>query len=433
MGELEDLLSEMGRHGVRLFVEDGSLECLVPRRGITDELATRIRMRRDELERWVRSRTASQPETALRTMELTDAQRRLWFIHRLSPDAPGYHITGAVRLRRSVDVEALRRALAAVVLRHSSLRTTFREDDGMPFQVVHPDMEAGFEVCDLSAADDPVAAARDLCERAAATPFDLSRGPLVRVHLMRLASDDFVLMLAMHHIVSDGWSIGILTRELAERLGSSAAALDSPDPLQFVDYAGWHARHWGAGVRLDEALAYWREHLQGVDDAAVIPLDRDRDEAVVAPAGAHLLRVDTLVVARLRALARTADATLFMVMIAAVQVWIARCSGTADVCVGTAVANRPNQAFADVIGMFVNTLPLRGTVDEKIGFVDLLAEVRAICLAAFEREGTPFAKIVDAVKPRRRFGATPLFQVMAVLQEPVDMPAWAKATSFEFS
>jgi amino acid adenylation domain-containing protein len=361
-----------------------------------------------------------------RALPLSFAQERLWFLDRLQPGSAFYTIPAALRLEGELDVAALERALGQVVRRHEVLRTAFPEADGAPVQAVSPFAGFTLPVDDLSALDagerDAEAARRASDE--AARPFDLAAGPLFRARLLRLGDDAHVLLLSMHHTVSDGWSMGVLFRELsalyeAERGGEPALpAL----PVQYADYAVWQ-RGVLQGELLDRELAWWRERLTGAPALLELPTDHPR-QAVQTYRGAYeRVELPAALAARLRTLGRGEGATLFMVVLAAFQVLLGRYAGSDDVVVGTPVAGRTRGEVEDLVGLFANTLVLRTALDGDPSFRALLARVRAVTLGAYEHAEVPFEKLVEALHPERTLSHAPLFQVMFRLQEAGRAPA----------
>ncbi|MFE6775104.1 non-ribosomal peptide synthase/polyketide synthase [Streptomyces sp. NPDC057702] len=357
--------------------------------------------------------------TADRTgaLPLSPAQRRLWFLDRFEPGGTTYVTLSALRLRGTLDVGALGAALDGLVARHEPLRTTFADRDGRASQRVHPPHPVDLARADLSAtpAGEREAALEALLAREAGAPFDLARGPLLRAGLVRLAADEHVLTLAVHHIATDGWSATVLGRDVAELYAAALAGRPPrlPElPLSYVDFAAWQdARATAAD---EAALAYWRERLAGVAPLE-LPTDRPRP-AVRAGDGALLeFSLPATLTDRLREAGRRADATLYMTLLAACEVLFARWSGQEDIAVGTVSAGRERPELEHLVGMFVNTLVLRNRVRPDAPFTQLLGEVRATVLDAFAHQDVPFERLVEAVRPERDTSRTPLFQVMVAL------------------
>ncbi len=348
------------------------------------------------------------------------AQQRLWIIQQMEPASTAYNMPHALRLRGALDAGALERALDALRARHESLRTVFAVADGAPVQVVEPARPRPLEVEDLRALPEErreaAAAERALAE--VATPFDLARGPLLRARLLRLGAEEWELLLTLHHVVTDGWSAGILLRELsalyAAFAGGGEARLPAL-PVQYPDYAAWQ-RSWLAGAALERQLAYWREQLRGAPPLLELPVDRPRPP-VQSPRGAHRgLVVPGHTAAALRELARREGATLFMTLLAGWQALLGRWSGQDDVSVGTPIAGRTRTELEGLIGFFVNTLVLRADLSGAPSLRGLLARVRETTLGAYAHQDIPFEKLVEELQPERSMRHTPLFQVLFVLQ-----------------
>ncbi len=350
------------------------------------------------------------------------AQQRMWFLDQLEPGSPAYTIALAVRLLGGLDEAALRQALQTVVTRHESLRTTFADvdGDGRPHQVVAPRATADLPVTDLTGvpAAERESRAGALAAEAAAAPFDLARGPLLRVRLARLAAEDHVLLVSMHHIISDGWSLGVLVGELGEcyRAAVRGEKPDLPElPVQYPDYAVWQ-REWLEGERLAEEIAHWRSRLAGAPALLELPTDRPRP-AVQSFRGASVrFHWPVGLLERLRTLGRDREATLYMVLLAGFNALLARYSGGDDIVVGTPVAGRTRPELEGLIGLFVNTLALRTRLDDDPDFDTLLARVREVCLDAYSHQELPFERLVEALEPERSLSHSPLVQALFVLQ-----------------
>lgn len=354
-----------------------------------------------------------------RELPLSFGQQRLWFLHNFAPHSAEYNSVLPLRLLGELDVDALVAALTAIVDRHEILRTTYASGADGGVQIVHPPVPVALPLVDLSELTDAARAA-ELDNRLlaqTAMPFDLRRGPVLRVLLLRLAKQDHVLHLGMHHVVSDGWSMTVFIRELT---ACYAAALrgSTPDlpalPVQYADFASWQRRRF-VGRTADEDLAYWRRRLDGVP-ALELPTDRPRP-VVKTFTGAHeQLVVPAELTARLRQFGDRQDATLFTILVAATQVVLARYSGQTDIAVGTIVAGHNRAELEHLIGFFVNTVVLRSEVDENSSFADFVARVRETVLEAFVHAAAPFEQVVEMLRPQRDTSRTPLVQVMVVLQ-----------------
>ncbi len=344
------------------------------------------------------------------------AQQRLWFIDQLEGGSIAYHIPWVARLRGALNAKALQQALHALVQRHEALRTVFAEVDGELMQEILPEGAPVLRAFDLSACEE--AEVQRHKELEAQEAFDLRTGPLIRGRLLRVTAEEHVLMLTMHHIVSDGWSMGILLRELAAlyaaQLGGDGDPLE-PLPIQYADYAHWQ-RESLRGEAFDEQLAYWRRRLEGSAPRLELPLDRARP-AVWSYRGDNLVvALDTQLSAKLQAVAQRYGMTLFMVVYAAWAVLLSRLSGQRDVIIGTVVANRSRPELEGLIGFFVNTLALRIELDADRCVEELLGQVKELTLQAYAHQDIPFERLVEALQPQRSLNRNPLFQVMLAVQ-----------------
>jgi len=346
---------------------------------------------------------------------LSYAQERLWFVEQLTPGLAAYNVPLAVRLLGRLDRPALSAALRAVVSRHEALRTRFRTEDGRPVQVIAPDGDTGLPLPAIDLRSLPeTAREREVARLAAAeatAAFDLARGPLLRARLLWLGAAEHALLLTLHHIVSDRWSMGVLLGELADLYaGRPLAEL----PIQYADYAVWQREHLAGGV-LESQLAYWRERLAGLP-ALDLPLDRRRPARPGHRAGEVVTAISGELAAALRRLSLDAGATLFMTLLAAFLVVLSRFAGEEDVAVGTAVANRGRRELEGLIGFFVNTLVLRVSLAGEPSFQELLARVREATLGAYAHQELPFERLVEELRPSRDASRAPLVQVTFLLQ-----------------
>jgi amino acid adenylation domain-containing protein/non-ribosomal peptide synthase protein (TIGR01720 family) len=354
-------------------------------------------------------------------LELSFAQQRLWFLDQLEPGSATYNIPAAVRLAGGLDRPALAASFAEIVRRHEVLRTKFPVVDGQPAQVVSaPGWEAALPLIDLVAL--PPAArseeTRRLTEEAARSPFDLTRDPMLRVSLLSLAAEEHVALAVQHHIASDGWSLGVLARELAALYAAFTAGAPSPLPelaIQYADYAAWQRRLL-TGERLEAELAFWRQHLAGAPAALDLPTDRPRLPVASARGDSFELALGGETLARLGELSRRHGATLFMTLLAAFAALLERHTGQEDLIVGTPIAGRTRAETEALIGFFVNTLALRVDLSGSPDFLELLGRVRETALAAYAHQELPFERLVEELAPERGLSRPPLVQAILVLQ-----------------
>ncbi|HEU4882528.1 MAG TPA: amino acid adenylation domain-containing protein [Longimicrobium sp.] len=355
-----------------------------------------------------------------RPLPLSFAQERLWFIDRLEGGSAQYNIPAALRLTGALDAAALERALGEIVRRHESLRTIIREVDGGAVQVIAPFAGFALPIDDLSALD---AAARETEVRRRATedaarPFDLSAGPLFRAGLLRMAEEEHVLLLCIHHIVSDGWSSSVLLRELSALYAAYRDGGDSPLaelPVQYADFAVWQ-REQLTGEALNRQLSYWKERLAGAPALLELPTDRPRPAVQSHHGARERFDLPRALLDQLQALGRGEGATLYMVMLGAFQLLLGKYAGSDDVVVGSPIAGRTRREVEELIGFFVNTLVLRTDLGGDPSFREVLGRVREGTLGAYEHQEVPFERLVAELQPERSLSHAPLFQVMFALQ-----------------
>jgi amino acid adenylation domain-containing protein len=357
-------------------------------------------------------------------LPLSFAQERLWFIDRMEPGSAVYNTPGAWRLGGALDEAALERSLGEIVRRHEALRTVFADANGSPVQVIVPFGGFVLPVEDLSGLSEPdrEAVVRRRAREEARRAFDLATGPLFRASLLRLGTEEHVLLLSMHHIVSDGWSMGVLFRELSALYEADRDGAESPLAelaVQYADYAVWQ-REQLEGEVLERQLSYWRERLAGAPELLELPTDHPRPP-VQTYRGAHeQIELPLELLERLQALGRSEGATLYMTLLGAFQVLLSKYSGSADVVVGSPIAGRTRKEVEELIGFFVNTLVLRTDLSGDPGFREVLRRAREVTLGAYEHQEVPFERLVAELQPERSLSHTPLFQVMFTLQNAGD-------------
>ncbi|MEO7330659.1 MAG: amino acid adenylation domain-containing protein, partial [Minicystis sp.] len=370
---------------------------------------------------------------------LSFAEERLWFLSQLEPEDGSYLIPLALRLEGRLDVGALSRSLQEIVRRHEILRTSYVIEDGVPRAVTVDELVIALPLTGLGSLP---SSERELALRAALAealrrPFDLTQAPLVRADLFQLADDGHLLLVTMHHIVSDGWSMGIFDRELGALYAAFSAGEPSPLaelPLQYADVAIWQ-RGWLQGEALDRQLAYWKERLTGAGEPLALPLDRPRPPRPSPQGARRAMRLPASLGAALRELSRREGVTLFMTLLAAFELLLHRWSGQNDIRVGSPVGNRTRAETEGLIGFFVNTLVLRSTIDGEMSFRELLGQIKESCLGAYAHQDLPFERLVQALSPDRDPAQTPLVQVTFTLQNgpleaahPRDLPRRAVLT-----
>ncbi|HSO33700.1 MAG TPA: amino acid adenylation domain-containing protein, partial [Labilithrix sp.] len=342
------------------------------------------------------------------------AQSRLWFLDQYEREAATYNVPATMRLQGVVDADVLERVLKELVARHEALRTTFVASDGDPLQVIHPAMPVALQRLAVVTEDE----AKQAVEREVHTPFDLAKGPLVRMTLVSLREDLHLLVLNIHHIATDGWSTGILVSELTQLYEAFAQGKPSPLPppaLDYVDFAAWQ-RTWLAGDTLGHELKFWKQELAGAEAALELPTDFPRPATRANKGATVRFQLSEGVANGLRAICRREGVTPFMVVLAAYQAVLARWSGQRDIVVGTPIANRTTEELESIVGFFVNTLPMRSVIEPETSFAALVRRVKQSALSAYAHQHLPFEKLVEDLKVPRDLSRTPVFQVFFAMQ-----------------
>jgi hypothetical protein len=348
-------------------------------------------------------------------LPLSFAQQRLWFIDQLEPGSAFYNVPAAVRLTGELQVEALEQTFTEVVRRHEVLRTRFANVEGRAVQVIAEPGRIELPLMDLSklAADEREAEVRKSAKAEAEQPFDLSRGPLLRVKLLRLREQEHVVLLTMHHVVIDGWSMGVLVREIAALYEAFINGRPSPLeelPVQYADFAAWQ-RAYLQGEVLEQQLKYWRRQLAGAPTLLELPTDKPRPAIYSYRGATHKFVLPGGVSTSLQNLSREHGCTLFMTLLTAFKTLLYRYTQQEDILVGAAIANRNRSETEDLIGFFVNTLVLRTDLSGDPSFRQLLQRVKDTTIGAYVHQDMPFEKLVEEIQPERSLSHTPLFQV----------------------
>ena len=430
-----DFILRLNALGASLSLDGDNLLIKAPRGVLSPELREELKAHKADIHEILRRKALHQGSAGARPepgaaritraprkgdLPLSFAQQRLWFLDQLEPDNAFYTIPVALHLEGPLDVGALERSLQEIVRRHEALRTTFPAAGGQAQQRIAEGLNLPLPVVEVQAGPDEVqdAEVRRLAEEEARRPFSLAEGPLLRVTLLRRSERSHVLLLMMHHIISDGWSMGVLVRELRALYLAFVAGRPSPLPelpIQYADYAA-SQRQWLQGEVLEAQLAYWKQELAGAPPALELPTDRPRPAMQTyrgATCPVHLPRAlsDALV-----SLSRQQGATLFMTLLAAFQALLSRYTGQDDIVVGSPMAGRTRTETETLIGFFVNTLPLRADLSGDPPFRELVGRVREVTLRAHAHQDVPFERLVDEFQPERDPSRSPLFQAMFALQ-----------------
>ncbi|MDZ7319565.1 MAG: amino acid adenylation domain-containing protein, partial [candidate division KSB1 bacterium] len=351
------------------------------------------------------------------------AQQRLWFLDQFEPNSPFYNIPSAVRFKGQLNVAALEQSINEVVRRHETLRTTFTRINGKPMQVIHPFSWISIPVEDLRhlAVEEREAEAIRLAKLEARTPFNLTTGPLVRIKLIKLDERDHLVLFTMHHIISDGWSVGVLIREISILYNAfiNNQPVPLPElPIQYADFAVWQQEYL-TGEVLEKQLDYWKNQLNGrYGKLQILELPSDRPRPAIQTSNGDTVEVTFpgKLIDQLKVLSSQEGATFFMTLLAAFQTLLYRYTGLEDIAVGSPIANRNRPEIEDLIGFFVNTLVLRTNLAGDPTFRELLQRVKEVTLGAYSNQDIPFERLVELVQPERDMSHSPLFQVMFILQ-----------------
>jgi amino acid adenylation domain-containing protein len=368
-----------------------------------------------------RSKPITRRSAAGQPAPLSFAQQSLWLVDKLTPGQAGYHLPCALRLTGPLNHAALEQSIQEIARRHESLRTTFRIIEGQPRQMIAPVLRVPFDVADMQhlAEGEREERARQRIDAEMARPFDLEQGPLVRVTLLRLAENDALLVVIMHHTITDGWSKDILVSELTTLYAAFSTGQPSPLPelpIQYADYALWQ-RERLQGEQMERLLTYWKKQLSGAPEVLELPSDHPRP-AVYSFRGGYLpFQMPAALVEQLKTLSQQERSTLFMTLLAAFQTLLARYTGRDDIVVGSPIANRARAETEGLIGYLVNMLVLRATFTDHISFRDLLRQVRATALEAYAHQDMPIEKLVEVLQPQRSLSYNPLFQALFAVEK----------------
>ncbi|MGV0024746.1 amino acid adenylation domain-containing protein [Phormidesmis priestleyi] len=422
VAHLKSLDVQLLLEGEQTSLDKIRLRCTAPEGTLTSELRQELADRKAELVSYLRSQSSQLSQTILPTpgtvFPLSFAQQRLWFLAQLAPDNPFYNVSAAIRLTGTLDQKALERSFHEIVCRHAALRTTFETVDGQPVQVVK-DVSVKLSVVNLQtvAVSDRDSITQQLATTEAQHPFNLTIDSLLRVTLLQFAPTEAVLLLTMHHIVADGWSLGVLIRELAcfyTAFVEGRSPTLRPLPIQYADFACWQ-RNWLQGEVLEKQLAYWRRQLQALP-VLHLPSDRSRPAVPTYRGATYPLQLSPMLTEALEALSQQSKTSLFITLLAAFQTLLYRYTGQEDIAIGSPIANRHRSELEGLIGFFVNSLVMRSDLSGNPTFRDLLERVRNVALEAYDHQDLPFEKLVEELDPDRDLSRNPLFQVAFALQ-----------------
>nr|AEU11003.1 NpnC [Nostoc sp. 152] len=428
---------ELVRHLTDLSIDletDGNrLRCHAPEGALTPILQQEIAKRKTEIILFLQQAKQVKASHQLPIprvprndhLPLSFAQARLWFLYELEGASATYNMVGVLKLSGSLNVDALKQATGEILQRHEVLRTRFQQVDGIPVQVIDPNPIWNLPIVDLQQVSQPEAEAQRLATLEAQTPFDLSQSPLLRLTLLKLQPQEHLLLINIHHIVSDGWSNGIFIRELsilyaAFCTGEHSLGQFTPTPLpelpiQYADFAIWQ-RQWLSGDVLAAQLGYWKQQLAGAPPLLELPTDRPRPAVQTFKAAIERFQLDSKLTDQIRERSQKSGSTLFMTLLAGFVVLLFRYSGQTDLVVGSPIANRNRREIEGLIGFFVNTLALRFNLSQAPTFEALLAQVRQVTQEAYDHQDLPFEILVEQLQPERNLDRNPLVQVLFALQ-----------------
>jgi amino acid adenylation domain-containing protein len=420
MTTLEQWLEELAAQDIRLCLEGDKLRISAPKGAVSAQLSAQLTSRKGEVLAYLQGRDRIGRVSRDGALPLSFAQQRLWFMDQLEEQSPTYNMPSALRLTGALDRVALERSLSEILRRHEILRTSYRLVDGEPVQHIHRPAPIGLEIVDLAgiSLSEQSERVRQLADAEALRPFSLQDGPLIRATLLILSADEHVLLMTMHHIVSDGWSIGLIGRELS--ILYAAFLRGQPSPLeeldiQYADFAHWQ-RQWLQGPEYQAQLGYWRQHLQGAPGVIELQTDRPRPPVQSYRGKTEVAFVDDQTRQQLHGLGRQAGTTLFMTLLAAFAILMRRYSDQEDLVIGTPIANRNRPEVESLIGFFANTLPLRLDLSGDPDFKTLLRRVHGTTIGAYENQDIPFEKIIEELNIERDLSRNPLVQAVFVLQ-----------------
>ncbi|BCL39536.1 non-ribosomal peptide synthetase [Nostoc sp. MS1] len=432
MKAIETFLSELISLDIKLTLEGDRLRCNAPQGVLTAEIREQLQTRKAEIINFLQkinlqAESVAQPLVPVPRnthLPLSFAQARLWFLYQLEGATATYNIAGAFALSGSLNVDALKQAMGEILQRHEALRTRFCEVDGVPAQVIDPHPQWDLPIVDLQQESEPEQAAQRLAVQDAQTPFDLSQSPLMRLTVLKLQPQKHVLLVNIHHIAADGWSIGIFIRELS--ILYTAFCMGKPAPLselpiQYADFAVWQ-RQWLSGDNLAAQLGYWKQQLAGAPPLLELPTDRKRPVIQSFRGGTERFQLDSKLTARLKQLSQESGSTLYMTLLAGFVVLLSRYSGQTDLVVGSPIANRNRKEIEGLIGFFVNTLALRFDLSLALSFEALLLQVQQVTEDAYEHQDLPFEMLVEQLQLERNLDRNPLVQVMFALQNAATYP-----------
>ena len=427
MKTINELFTHLSNLVVILCFEDDRLCCIAPEEALTSNLSSELSQRKEEIIAFLnrahsssKSKRTISPVSRAENLPLSFAQQRLWFVNQMTPDSPEYNIFWAIRIKGLLNLSALKKSFNEIVQRHEVLRTNFKTLEGQPFQEIAPNLQLELPVMDWRQLSQSEREARlvGIADAEAKKPFNLAKDPLLRITLIHLDEAEYVALLTMHHIVSDAWSIGIFTREIAQLYEAFCTGQASPLPvlpIQYADFAAWQ-RQWLQGEILNKQLSYWKKQLGSNPPVLQLPTDRPRPKVRTFNGSSQSFSVPTEIVKALKKLSQKEEVTLFMTLLSAFKTLLYRYTFQEDILIGSPIANRNQKQTESLIGFFINTLVLRTNLSGNPTFRDLLQRVKKVALSAYEHQDLPFEKLVGELQLERDLSYSPVFQVKFMLQ-----------------
>ena len=419
-----EFVSYLNSLGIKIWLEGGQLNYRAPKGVMNPDLKNQLLGRKSEILAFLEeAQTATdcsfEPILSMKRsgeLPLSFAQQRMWFLYQLESQSPFYNEGLQLRVEGVLNVEALQQSINEIIRRHEILRTTFPAVNGKPLQVISPSLAMNIPVLDLQGLE--AAEIQQIVTKEARQPFDLSNGPLLRVTLLRLGPESHVLVLIMHHIITDGWSMGIFIQELSslyQTFTLSSPLLLPELPIQYADFAVWQ-RQWLTEEVQKQQLNYWKQQLAGAPPLLELPTDKPRPPVQTFCGATQEFQIDPNLSKQIKTFSQQSGATLFHTLLAAFVVLMFRYSGQDDICIGSPIANRNRREIESLIGFFVNTLVLRNQIKGNPSFNEFLSQVRQVATSAYTHQDVPFEQVVEALQPERSLSYNPLFQVVFVLE-----------------
>jgi aspartate racemase len=428
MKTIEAFLSDLRRRDINLWLDGNDLCYKAPSQTLTPALRQELKERKAEILTFLHNANATThsnlppilPAPRDKDLPLSFAQQRLWFLNQLEPNSCAYNMPAAYRLTGQLNITALEQSLNEIIRRHEVLRMTFPAVNGQPSQAITPSITLTLPLTDLGEHPETEreVIAQQIATQEAQQPFNLAQEPLFRAKLLRLTEAESVLLLNMHHIVSDGWSFDIFFQELAALYSAFSTNKPSPLPelpIQYADFAYWQ-REWLQDEVIESQLSYWRQQLSGSLPILQLPTDHPRPPVQTYRGKYQSLKLPLNLTKALKALSQQEAVTLFMTLLAAFQTLLSRYSGQEDIIVGIPIAGRNQVETEGLIGLFVNSLAIRTNLSINPSFRQLLSQVREVTLEAYDHQDLPLEKLIEELKSERDLSRSPLFQVMFAFQ-----------------